>query len=62
MRCFERGDTCGGSSVTCRRLAAMTDDARAEAAVCFDQPCETYAPCLREFIASHVTPAVHAWR
>jgi hypothetical protein len=34
MECLERGSECGGSSVTCRRLAAMTDVARAEASAC----------------------------
>jgi hypothetical protein len=62
MRCLERGDACGGSFATCRRLAAMNDDARAEACACFDRPCEAYAACFHEFFASRVTPAVHAWK
>jgi hypothetical protein len=62
MRCLERGDACGGSFVTCRHLAAMSDDATAAASVCFDQPCDAYAACFRDFLASRVTPAVPAWR
>lgn len=62
MRCLARGDACGGSSATCQHLAALSDDARAEASVCFDQPCDGYAACFRRFVATRVTPAVPAWR
>ncbi|MGO8999254.1 MAG: hypothetical protein ACLQVI_38505 [Polyangiaceae bacterium] len=62
MRCLERGDTCGGSAVTCRRLAAMSDDARAQASACFDRPCDDYTTCFRDFVAKRVAPEVHAWR
>jgi hypothetical protein len=62
MRCLARGDTCGGSSATCQRLAALSDEAQAEASACFDQPCEGYAVCFRRFVASRVTPAVPAWK
>jgi hypothetical protein len=62
MRCLARGDACGGSSATCRRLAALTDDARAEADACFEGPCEAYASCFQAFLASRVAPAVPPWR
>jgi hypothetical protein len=62
MRCLERGDRCGGSFSTCRRLAAMSDDAQAQASVCFDQPCDAYATCFRDFFAARVAPAMHVWK
>jgi hypothetical protein len=62
MRCFQRGDTCGGSSVRCRRLAAMNDDARGEVAGCLDQTCEEFTACFGSFFATRVAPAVPSWR
>jgi hypothetical protein len=62
MRCLARGDVCGGSSATCRRLAAMTDEAQAEAGACFDLSCDAYTRCFRRFLDGRVAPAVPGWR
>ena len=62
MRCLERGAACGGSSVACRRLAAMNDEARGEAARCFEEPCEGYAACFKAFVETRVAPGMPGWR
>jgi hypothetical protein len=62
LQCLERGAECGGSSATCRRFAALMDDARADVARCFQGSCEASASCLRTFLARRVMPAVPAWR
>jgi hypothetical protein len=63
MECLERGSECGGSSVTCQRLAAMTDVARAEASACFaERSCDAYSACFRDFLAARVAAAVPRWR
>ncbi|HEY2517680.1 MAG TPA: hypothetical protein VGI39_42720 [Polyangiaceae bacterium] len=62
LRCLSRGDECGGSSATCRRLAALTEGARAAAAPCFDEPCAVYSRCFAAFVSTRMTPAVPEWR
>ena len=62
MQCLQRGSACGGSAENCRHLAAVSDEARAEASACFDLPCDEYAACFRSFVASRLAPAVPTWR
>jgi hypothetical protein len=62
LRCLERGSECGGSSATCRRIAALRDAAQSAASSCFDQSCSAYTSCLGRFVASAMSPAVPAWR
>lgn len=61
-RCVQMGDLCGGSFATCRRLTAMTDDARTDALRCFStSTCDAYAACFHDFVASRLQPAVPTW-
>lgn len=62
MRCFEREATCGGSSASCRRVAAFSDAAQAEVAMCFDRACPEFTDCFDSFVATRVAPAVPSWR
>ena len=62
LRCLARGDECGGSSTTCRHLAALTEGAREAASPCFDEPCAAYSRCFASFVAARMTPAVPDWR
>lgn len=62
MRCLQQADTCGGSSARCRRLAAMSDGARAEVAACLDRACDAFTSCFQTFFAARVAPAAPDWR
>jgi hypothetical protein len=62
LRCLSKGDVCGGSFAACRRLAALTDDARAEVDRCAPLPCDAWHECFASFWSREVAPAVPAWR
>jgi hypothetical protein len=61
LRCLAKGDVCGGTFRACRRLAAMTDAARAEADRCFARGCAEYRACFDAFWSARVAPAAPAW-
>jgi hypothetical protein len=62
LRCLSRGDVCGGTFAQCRRLAALTDDARAEVDRCAALDCDHWRACFVAFWRSEVAPAVPSWR
>jgi hypothetical protein len=61
LRCLVKGDTCGGSFAMCRRLAALTDDARLEVDRCASLDCDGWRACFATFWRSRVAPALPAW-
>jgi hypothetical protein len=62
LRCLVKGDACGGSFVMCRRLAALTDDARLEVDRCATLDCDRWRACFAAFWRSSVAPVVPAWQ
>jgi hypothetical protein len=62
LRCLSKGDACGGSFAQCRRLAALTDDARAEVDRCAALDCDAWRACFAAFWRSEVAPAAPSWR
>jgi len=62
LRCLQKGDLCGGSGATCRRLVATTGDVAREADVCFAKDCDAYQACFGALWDARVVSAVPAWK
>ena len=62
LRCLQKGDECGGSSATCRRLVATTDELARDADACFAMACGDYRSCFRALWDARVASAVASWR
>jgi hypothetical protein len=62
LRCLAKGDTCGGSFAMCRRLAALTDDARNEVDRCAALDCDRWRACFATFWRARVAPSAPVWR